>query len=212
MPTLLAIDVSPRFDYSTSRKLTAAFIENWKSAHPDGVVVLRDLAKTPAPFVDLAWILGAFTPPETHSPESIAAMKLSDELIAELQAADQIVIGTPMFNFSIPAVLKAYIDQIVRVGVTVSAQNEGLLKGKSADIILASGGDFSPGSPVEQYNQASGYLRQLFAWLGITDVNFILAGTAVAGPNGETAVERLGDSVAAAALRESARPALALAS
>jgi hypothetical protein len=84
-------------------------------------------------------------------------------------------IGTPMFNFSIPAALKAYIDQIVRVGVTVSASNVGLLTGKKAAIILASGGDISPGSPVECYNQARSYLRQLLGWIGISDVEIVLA-------------------------------------
>lgn len=104
-----------------------------------------------------------------------------------------------MFNFSIPAVLKAWIDQIVRVGVTVSPDNIGLLTGKKATIIIATGGDFSPGSPIEDYNQASGYLRQLFAWIGITDLEIILADRAHAGGNGETATEQFGDRVSAAA-------------
>ena len=104
-----------------------------------------------------------------------------------------------MFNFSIPAVLKAYIDQIVRVGVTVSSNNVGLLTGKKATIILASGGDFSPGSPVEKYNQASGYLRQVLAWIGIKDVEIILAGRARAGATGETAVDQFGSAVRSAA-------------
>jgi FMN-dependent NADH-azoreductase len=198
MPTLLAIEVSPRHE-STSRKLTALFIEEWRSARPGATVVVRDLVKTPPPFVDLAWIGGAFTPHEQHSPENAAAIKVSDELIAELKAADHIVIGTPMFNFSIPAALKAYIDQIVRVGVTVSPNNVGLLTGKKATIILASGGDFSPGSPVEKYNQASGYLRQLLAWIGIKDVEIILGGRARAGAAGETAVEQFGAAVRSAA-------------
>lgn len=206
MPTLLVIEVSPRFDYSTSRKLTAVFVEKWKAANPDGSVIVRDLVKTELPFVDLPWIGGAFTPPETHSPESAAAIKISDDLVAELQAADRIVIGTPLYNFSIPAVLKAYIDHIVRLGVTFTADHKGLLTGKSADIILATGGDFSPGSPIEQYNQASGYLRQVLAWIGITDVNIVLAGGAVAGDFGETAVEQLGETVRAAAVRELAVP------
>jgi FMN-dependent NADH-azoreductase len=110
------------------------------------------------------------------------------------------VIGTPMFNFSIPAVLKAYIDQIVRVGVTVSPNNVGLLTGKKATVILASGGDFSPGSPVEKYNQARGYLRQVLAWIGIKDVEFILAGRARAGAAGETAVGEFGAAVRSAAV------------
>src|SRR5580700_5788268 len=199
MPSLLAVEVSPRHEFSTSRKLTAHFIERWKASHPGSAIVVRDLIRTPPPFVDLAWIGGAFTPREQHSPESAAAIKVSDDLIAEIQAADHILIGTPMFNFSIPAVLKAYIDQIVRVGVTVSSKNVGLLTGKKATIILASGGDFRPGSPVEKYNHASGYLRQLLAWIGIKDVEFILAGRARAGATGETAVEQFGIAVRSAA-------------
>ena len=202
MPTLLAIDVSPRFDRSTSRKLTAVFVERWKAANPDGTVISRDLVKTALPFVDLPWIGGAFTPPESHSPEMTAAIKVSDELVAELKSADRIVIGTPMYNFAIPANLKAYIDHVVRVGVTVSADNKGLLTGKSADVILASGGDFSPGSPVQKYDQATGYIRQVLAWIGITDLNIILAGRAIAGPFGETAIENLGGKVETAAVRD----------
>jgi FMN-dependent NADH-azoreductase len=199
MPTLLVIEVSPRFDHSTSRQLTAVYIEAWRTANPGGTVVVRDLAKTTLPFVDLAWIEGAFTPAETHSPDSAAAIAVSEALVAELKSADRLLIGTPMFNFSIPAALKAYIDHVVRVGVTVSPTNVGVLTGKSADIILASGGDFSPGSPVEKYNHASRYLRQVLAWIGITDVNIVLAGRALAGQHGETAVERLGATVRTAA-------------
>jgi FMN-dependent NADH-azoreductase len=204
MPTLLAIEVSPRHKFSTSRKLTALFIDQWKAAHPTSAVVVRDLMKTPPPLVDLAWISGAFTPREQHSPESAAAIKVSDDLVAELKAADHIVIGTPMFNFSVPAVLKAYIDQIVRVGVTVSSNNVGLLTGKKATIILASGGDFSPGSPVEKYNHASGYLRQVLAWIGIKDVEIILADRARAGGAGESAEEQFGTAVRSAAAVTSA--------
>ena len=160
MKTLLAIGVSPRYEHSTSRKLTSLFVEKWRAAHPGGEVIERDLVKTTLPFVDLPWIGGAFTPPEQHSPESAAAIKISNDLVAELQAADRIIIGTPMYNFTIPAVLKAYIDHIVRVGVTV-VDNVGQLTGKKATVILASGGDFSPGSPIEGYNHASGYLRQV---------------------------------------------------
>ena len=207
MSRLLAIEVSPRHDNSTSRKLTALFIGQWKAKNPGGAVVVRDLVKTPPPFVDEAWIGGAYTPRELRSPASAAAIKISDELIAELKAADHIVIGTPMFNFSIPAVLKAYIDQIVRVGVTVSPSNVGLLAGKKATVILATGGDFSPGSPVEKYNQASGYIRQVLGWIGIADVDIIAAGRARSGAMGETAVENFGDAVRSAVLVRSAAAA-----
>ena len=199
MPTLLAIGVSPRHHASISRKLTALFIEKWQARHPGAQVIDRDLTRTHLPFVDADWIGGAFTPPEQHSAESAAAIKVSDDLVAELKSADHIVIGTPMYNFSILAVLKAYVDHIVRVGVTVSPDNVGLLTNKKAIIILASGGDFSPGSPAERFNQASGYLRQVLAWIGITDVEIILADGARGGTAGETAIDSFGASVGLAA-------------
>jgi FMN-dependent NADH-azoreductase len=198
MTSLLAINASPRYELSTSRKLTSLFVEKWRAAHPGGGVVERDLITTTLPFVDLPWIGGAFTPPEQHSPESAAAIKISNDLVAELQAADRIIIGTPMYNFTIPAVLKAYIDHIVRVGVTV-VDNVGQLTGKKAIVILASGGDFSPGSPIEGYNYASGYLRQLLGFIGITDLDIVLAGAGRAGMAGETAVEAFGEVIASAA-------------
>lgn len=199
MPTLLAIEVSPRLGSSTSRNLTALFVEKWRADNEGGRVVTRDLAKTALPFVDFPWIGGAFAPPERHSPESAAAIAISDDLVAELKAADRIVIGTPMYNFSIPAALKAWVDHVVRIGVTVSPDNVGLLTGKKATVIIATGGDFSPGSPIEGYNQASGYLRQVLAWVGITDVEIILADRGRAGAEGETAVERFGNEVRLAA-------------
>lgn len=199
MSTLLAIQVSPRSTASTSRTLTERFVRDWRARNPNGKVIQRDLATAPLPFVDLPWIGGAFTPPEQHSAESTAAIRISDELVAELQEADHIVIGTPMYNFSIPAALKAWIDHVVRVGVTISADNVGLLTGKKATIILATGGDYSPGSPVEKYNQASGYLRQVLAWMGIVDVEIVLANRARAGNFAETAIEEFGDAVSALA-------------
>jgi FMN-dependent NADH-azoreductase len=174
------------------------FVEKWLAAHPGGKVIERDLMKSSLPCVDLPWTGGAFTPPEQHSPESAAAIKISNDLVAELQAADRIIIGTPMYNFTIPAVLKAYIDHIVRVGVTV-VDNVGQLTGKKATVILASGGDFSSGSPIEGYNFASSYLRQVLGFLGITDLDTVLAGAARVGMGGEKAVEEFGDVIASAA-------------
>ena len=176
MPTLLAVQSSPRGDYSISRNLTSKFIADWQQAHVGGQVVVRDLMKTDLPFVDLPWIAGAYTPAEKHSPESQKALKVSNDLIAELMAADHIVIGTSMYNFSIPAILKAYIDHIVRIGVTFTPQYEGLVKGKKATIILASGGVYTPGAHTEPYNVATSYLKQILGFIGITDVTVLLAG------------------------------------
>ncbi len=193
MTSLLAIEVSPRFDHSVSRRLTARFIEKWTADHPGGAVVVRDLMKTPLPFVDLPWIGGAFTSAEQQSPEMVAAIKVSDDLIAELKAADQVVIGTPMYNFSIPAVLKAYIDHVVRVGLTFTPKYEGLLTGKKATIILAAAGNYAPGAPAESYNVAISYLRQILGFIGITDVKVVLAGQTLAvGQGGKTMDEFIG--------------------
>ena len=176
MPRLLAIESSPRGDRSVSRTLTTKFVEDWKAAHAGGTVVERDLMRTHLPFVDVPWIMGAYTPAEQHSPEMKDALQVSNDLIAELMAADHIVIGTSIYNFTIPAVLKAYIDHIVRVGVTFTPTYEGLVKGNKAPVILASGGTYTPGSPTEAYNLASGYMKQILAFIGITDATVLLAG------------------------------------
>ena len=189
MPTLLVIEVSPRFDYSISRKLTNEFVEKWTAAHPGGAVVVRDLVKTNIPFVDLPWLGAAFTPPEQHSTEHAAAIKISNDLIAELKAATHIVIGTPMYNFSIPALLKAYVDQIVRFDATVSTTYEGLLTGKRATLIISTGGDFSSGAAFESYNQATGYIRLILGFIGITDINIVLAGQTLSVDKGETTMQ-----------------------
>ena len=191
MPTLLVIESSPRGDHSVSRKLTAEFVTDWKAAHPGGTVVNRDLMKTPLTFVDVPWITGAYTPPEQHSPEVKQALAASDELIAELKAADHIVIGTSMYNFSIPAALKAYIDQIVRIGVTFSASYEGLVKGKKLTVLLASGGVYTPGAPAESYNVATSYLKQIFGFIGITDTQVLLAGGTAGIDRGTTTLPEL---------------------
>ena len=176
MSRLLVIEASPQRDQSVSRQLTARFVAKWRRAHPQGEVVTRDLDAMGVPFIDMAWIAGAFSPPETHSPESAAAMKLSDDLITELQAASHILIGIPMHNLMIAAPLKAYIDQIVRVGATVTAGNVGMVTDKKAAVLLASGGDFSPGAPAERFNHATPYLRAVLGFIGISDLQFILAG------------------------------------
>jgi FMN-dependent NADH-azoreductase len=176
MPTLLKIDVSPRGDYSISRKLSAEFAAKWQQKHPDGTITVRDLVKTDLPFVDLPWIVGAYSTPDQHTPEQANAISVSDTLIDELLAADEILIATPMYNFNVPAILKAWIDHIVRIGRTFSANYEGLAKGKKATLIIASGSSYAPGSFMESYNAETGYLKQVLGFIGITDVTVVLAG------------------------------------
>lgn len=176
MSNLLVVIASPRGNYSISRTLTNQFVEEWKKNHNDGAVVMRDLFTTTLPFVDLPWIAGAYTPEEQHSPEMKESLKISNELIAELKGADEIVVGTPMYNFSTPAILKAWIDHIVRINETFTSSYEGLLKNKKVTVIIASGSVYAPGSHMENYNLETGYLKQIFGFIGMTDVRFVMAG------------------------------------
>src|SRR5580692_2904762 len=134
MPTLLYISTSPRGDHSISRQLGNAAVESWKATNPEGRVIERDLARTPLTFVDFDWIAGAFSPPERHNENHRKALALSDELVAEVLAANEIVVATPMYNHAVPAALKAWIDHVVRAGktfrYTAAGKPEGLLVGK----------------------------------------------------------------------------------
>ena len=131
--------------------------------------------------MDAAWIGAAYTPEAARTVEHKATLKLSDELIAELEAADEYVFGVAMHNFSIPATLKLWIDQIARRGRTFSyGANgpEGLLKGKKATILAASGGAYEVGTPAGSFNFADPYLKTVLGFLGVTDVTVVTAGGA----------------------------------
>jgi FMN-dependent NADH-azoreductase len=193
MPTLLNIQSSPRGGNSISRTLSQDFVTAWQTKHPDGKVVLRDLAENNLPYVGLPWITGIFLPADRHTPEMQRALAVSDELIAELFAADEILIGTPMYNFTVPANLKAWIDLIVRPRVTHSGppERKGLVIGKTCNIIIASGGTYDEGLPAAASDHESGYLKRILAFIGITEVEVILAGGTAAVAFGSTTVEEL---------------------
>ena len=179
MASLLKIDVSPRGDASYSRQLGKTFTQNWQAAHADGTVTVRDLAKQQPTYVDLQWIAGAFSTPEQLTDDHKAALRLSDEIIAEVKAADTLLITTPMYNFQIPAVLKAWIDHLVRVGVTVNYTDKGpvgQLTGKKAVLIVASAGAYDKGSPSENYDMLTPYLKHILGFIGITEVEVLAAG------------------------------------
>lgn len=178
MASLLRIDISPRGNASYSRRIGDTFTEAWKSAHSGGTVVERDLAVKQPTYVDIQWIGGAFSAPDQQTEAHKAALKLSDEYIAEIQAADNILITTPMYNFQVPAVLKAWIDHVVRVGVTVNYTDQGpvgQLKGKKVTVIVASAGAYVKGTPTENFNFLNPYLTHILGFIGITDVTFVNA-------------------------------------
>ncbi len=171
---LLHIDASPRGVRSHSRALTSEFVSMWKSTHPDERVVYRDLGHNPVPFVDEAWIAAAFSNPSTHTPELRDAISISDALVDEFMAADVIVLGSPMYNFGVPAGVKAYIDQIVRVGRTFTADFQGLAHGKKLYVITVRGGaGYGPGEAQHGLDYESPYLRMIFGFIGVTDIAFV---------------------------------------
>ncbi|MEH2262304.1 FMN-dependent NADH-azoreductase [Nostoc sp.] len=178
MVNILHIDSSPRAERSHSRELSKEFVSAWRATHSEDAIAYRDLGHHPVPHVDEAWIAAAFSPPETHTPELAEAIRISDELVDEFLAADRYVFGVPMYNFNIPSTFKAYIDQIVRINRTVALDAQGfkgLVEGKKAVVITARGGDFSPASPAVAYDFQEPYLRAIFGFLGVTDIQFINA-------------------------------------
>jgi FMN-dependent NADH-azoreductase len=167
---LLHIDSSTRAN-SISRRLTAQYIEVWKRNYPGGDVIYRDLAATVIPPVTDDWA-ATFAEPATLTPAQSAYLSTSDELIA----ADTIVIGSPMYNYSISVPLKAWLDQIVRMGRTfgISADTPvGLLGGKKAVVITARGGAYGPGSSTAPLDFQEPYLRAILGFIGLSDLKFL---------------------------------------
>jgi FMN-dependent NADH-azoreductase len=183
MPTLLHIDSSPLYGRSVSRQLTDAFVTQWKSSHPDGTVVDRDLNSTSILPINADWVAAVYTPEEALTPRQKELLSLSDSLLAELEQADEYVFGVPMHNFSVPSVLKLWIDQISRVGKTFSyadGRPKGLIVGKKATFIIATGGIYDAQTQMASFNFVEPYLRALFGFLGLTDVTFLTAGGTMA--------------------------------
>jgi FMN-dependent NADH-azoreductase len=179
MSTLLHIDSSPIYGRSVSRQLSSAFVERWKARHPGAAVIERDLNATSIPPISADWVGAAYTPEEARAPQQKMQLELSDTLLAELAQADEYVIGVPMHNFGVPSVLKLWIDQISRVGKTFSYENgtpKGLLTGKKATFIIATGGVYDPQTQMASFNFVEPYLRSVFGFLGVTDTTFVTAG------------------------------------
>lgn len=173
MTTILHINSSARTN-GTANQLAGTFVSEWAAQHPDHRIVQRNLTIDPIPHLAEETINAFFTPAEQRTEAQREAVRLSDELIAELFAADVIVIGVPMYNFGIPSTLKAYFDHIARAGITfryTSNGAEGLVKGKKAYIVAARGGVYS-GTPADTQ---TAYLKTFLGFIGVTDVTFIYA-------------------------------------
>lgn len=176
MDALLIVNSSPR-STSVSRRLTEHVAEQWQDSNPGGRVIRRDLAAEPLPYLTEPWIQASYTPAPQLSSEQQQTLALSDLLIAELQAADLIVLGVPMHNFSIPASLKAWIDLIVRAGKTFKYGEKGaqglLSSNKRVLIIVSRGGSYGQDSPSFAADFQVPYLKHMLAFVGLTEVTVI---------------------------------------
>ncbi len=182
MKTVLLVTASARHVGSASRAAAGHFIAALRATNPDLRVVERDLAAQPPAHITTEWAGAHYTPAEKRTPDQRALLADSDAFIAELKAADAVVIATAMYNFGVPSPLKAWIDGVARSGETfvydaASGGFKGLLAGKRALAIVASAGDYAPGTPAAEADFATPYLRFFLSFIGISD------SAAVAVPN-----------------------------
>ncbi|UUU32585.1 NAD(P)H-dependent oxidoreductase [Streptomyces sp. CA-210063] len=174
MATLLHLDSSVfPTGASTSRAVTETFRKAWEAQHPDGTVIYRDLHADPVPHISADAHTAGFADPATHTAEQAAAFAEREKLIAELEQADAILIGAPMYNFSIPSTLKAWLDNVVLIGRT--AMNEdSKTKGTPVTVVASRGGSYAPGTPREPLEYVQNYLTAILSEALGLEVEFIV--------------------------------------
>lgn len=178
MRKILIINASARNERSISRYMTNVFVEIWEERNPNDSIIYREVGQGNIPHVTEKWIAGAFKPPALRNEEELEALKLSDALVAELKEADVIVLGTPMYNWSVPSALKAYIDQVLRANETVLISKDdiknpytGLLKNKRVFLLMVRGNmGYDPGDFYEHMDFQTKYLKTVFGIMGVTEV------------------------------------------
>jgi FMN-dependent NADH-azoreductase len=185
MARLLHLDASMRWSGSVSREVSAAFADHWRAAHPDGAYTYRDLAADPVPHLDEASFSAASTPDDEHTDAQRAGWAVSRTLIDELLAADVVLIGVPMYNFSIPSTLKAWLDRVITPQTAADRQTGvGPLSGKRFVVVASRGGAYGPGTPREGFEFQERYLRAVLTQLGVADdLTFVNAELTLAGVN-----------------------------
>ncbi|NLU76039.1 FMN-dependent NADH-azoreductase [Streptomyces sp. HNM0575] len=191
MATLLHLDSSvfPQ-DASVSRDVAASFRKAWEAEHPEGTVVYRDLAAEPLPHLDGVAASAAFAAPEDRTPEQTAAYALRDELARELEQADAVLIGAPMYNWAIPSTLKAWLDQVIINGRT-SGVDSPSAAGTPTVVVASRGGGYGPGTPRESWEFVQNYLAKALGEAMGLKVEFIVPELTLAGrtPGMESLVE-----------------------
>ncbi|GHH70383.1 FMN-dependent NADH-azoreductase [Streptomyces sulfonofaciens] len=173
MATLLHLDSSlfPG-SASASRVVTDAFRKAWEEQHPEGTVIYRDLATDPVPHLDVHGASAGFADPATHTPEQAAAFAGRVKLIEELEQADAVLIGAPMYNFTIPSTLKAWLDNVILVGRTAGENSS--IKGKPITVVASRGGGYSAGTPRESFEYVQRYLEAALTDMFGAEVDFIV--------------------------------------
>jgi len=206
MSSLLHIEVSPGGEHSVSRSISAEFVAAWSAKNAGGNVIARDLAANPIPHLDGEAIFAGYTPEESRSEGMVAKHKFRNELIKEITGVDHILISTPMWNWSVPSVLKAYFDQIIIPGVLDGSGAAGLT-GKKVTFVVAQGGSYAEGAPRHGWDYETGYLKLVATALGSTDVDIILAELTLAGvvPGMESLIGKKEESIAAAKAKAKVR-------
>jgi FMN-dependent NADH-azoreductase len=198
MATLLHLDSSLNGEQSHSRAVTAAFRKAWEAEHPEGTVVYRDLAATPLPHLDFAAVSAGIED------------ALRAELAAELEAADAVLIGAPMYNFTIPSTLKAWLDHVIIVGHNVGP--DGPVAGTPVTVVASRGGSYAPGTPREDYEFVQNYLEKVLTGMLGAEVDFIVPELTLARSKPEMAeLIPLADASRTKALDEAAQKGKALA-
>lgn len=193
MNTVLVVNSSPR-SQSVSRQIARHFAERWLAANPGDRIIERDVAAEPLPFLTESWVEASRMPAGQYTQEHRQELELSDKLIDEVMAADVIVLGVPMHNFSIPASLKAWFDLVARSGKTFSYGANGprglVPSEKKAVLVVSRGGVYGEGSPVDFQVP---YLRAMLKFIGLTEVTVIEADRQ--GMGAELASESLGHAL-----------------
>jgi FMN-dependent NADH-azoreductase len=173
--TLLQVDASPRGG-SATRQLTATFADAWLAANPGGEVVHHDLPVLNPPHLNATEMGAWFDDPTAHTDLHHLVLARSNDLIDDVLAADELVFGVPMWNFSIPSSLKAWIDHVVRAGRTfqyTATGVEGAVPARRAVVISSSGSDYSQGSPMEACNMVGSYLSLILGFIGVDQVEVV---------------------------------------
>ncbi|MEU3751946.1 NAD(P)H-dependent oxidoreductase [Streptomyces olivoreticuli] len=173
MATLLHLDSSALPQGSSSREVTAVFRKAWEEQHPDGTVIYRDLAADPLPHITADGVQALFAAPEERTAEQTAAFALRTELAEELERADAVLIGAPMYNFSIPSGLKAWLDQVIIMGRTAGVETPSAA-GTPTTVVASRGGSYAPGTPREDSEFVTTYLEKVLGDMLGLDVDFIV--------------------------------------